>query len=148
MSRVTRRKILKACSFSYPRCMKKKMTRADLTEAMFFAAPPNLYGTAFAGKDEGLTGRFMEIVRANGGDMFDENWKPIFNSEAGVAAVQWFKDLYDAGAVPAGTVNYTWDDIGQAMAAGQLAVDLDWTGWAGFFSDDFPNASRVSSATV
>jgi multiple sugar transport system substrate-binding protein len=111
-------------------------------QAIFFADPPNLYGTAFAGKDEGLTGRFMEIVRANGGDMFDENWKPIFNSEAGVAAVQWFKDLYDAGAVPAGTVNYTWDDIGQAMAAGQLAVDLDWPGWAGFFSD--PAASKVA----
>ena len=111
-------------------------------QAIFFAAPPDLYGTAFAGKDEGLTGRFMEILRANGGDMFDENWKPIFNSPEGVAAVQWFKDLYDAKAVPAGTVNYTWDDIGQAMAAGQLAVDLDWPGWAGFFSD--PASSKVA----
>ncbi len=112
-------------------------------QIIFFAAPPDLYGTAFAGKDEGLTGRFMEIVRANGGDMFDENWKPIFNSEAGVAAVQWFKDIYDAKAVPVGTVNYTWDDIGQAMAAGQLAVDLDWPGWAGFFSD--PASSKVAN---
>jgi multiple sugar transport system substrate-binding protein len=112
-------------------------------QVIFFADPPNLYGTAFAGKDEGLTGRFMEIVRANGGDMFDENWKPIFNSEAGVAAVQWFKDIYDAKAVPAGTVNYTWDDIGQAMAAGQLAIDLDWPGFAGFYSD--PNSSKIAS---
>ena len=111
-------------------------------QAIFFADPPNIYGTAFAGKDEGLTGRFMELLRANGGDVFDENWKPIFNSEAGVAAVQWFKDLYDAKAVPAGTVNYTWDDIGQAMAAGQLAIDLDWPGFAGFFAD--PAASKIS----
>jgi multiple sugar transport system substrate-binding protein len=111
-------------------------------QVIFFADPPNLYGTAFAGKDEGLTGRFMEILRANGGDMFDENWQPIFNSEAGVAAVQWFKDIYDAKAVPAGTVNYTWDDIGQAMAAGQLALDLDWPGFAGFYSD--PSASKIS----
>lgn len=111
-------------------------------QVIFFADPPNLYGTAFAGKDEGLTGRFMEILRANGGDMFDENWKPIFNSEAGLAAVQWFKDIYDAGAVPAGTVNYTWDDIGQAMAAGQLALDLDWPGFAGFYAD--PTASKIS----
>jgi multiple sugar transport system substrate-binding protein len=111
-------------------------------QVIFFAAPPDLYGTAFAGKDEGMTGRFMEILRANGGDVFDENWKPIFNSEAGVAAVQWFKDIYDAKAVPAGTVNYTWDDIGQAMAAGQLALDLDWPGFAGFYSD--PAASKIS----
>lgn len=111
-------------------------------QVIFFADPPNLYGTAFAGKDEGLTGRFMEILRANGGDIFDENWKPIFNSSEGVAAVQWFKDIYDAKAVPAGTVNYTWDDIGQAMAAGQLALDLDWPGFAGFYSD--PSASTIA----
>jgi multiple sugar transport system substrate-binding protein len=122
----------------------RKSTASDLAppetfedfkhQVIFFANPPDLYGTAFAGKDEGMTGRFMEILRANGGDVFDENWKPIFNSEAGVAAVQWFKDIYDAKAVPAGTVNYTWDDIGQAMAAGQLAIDLDWPGFAGFYS--------------
>ncbi|GGF44171.1 sugar ABC transporter substrate-binding protein [Youhaiella tibetensis] len=111
-------------------------------QIIFFADPPNLYGTAFAGKDEGMSGRFMEILRANGGDIFDENNKPIFNSEAGVAAVQWFKDIYDAKAVPAGTVNYTWDDIGQAMAAGQLAVDLDWPGFAGFYSD--PASSKIA----
>ena len=102
----------------------------------------NLYGTAFAGKDEGMTGRFMEIVRANGGDMFDENWKPIFNSQAGVDALQWFIDIYNAKAVPAGTVNYTWDDIGQAFAAGTLAVDLDWPGFAAFYND--PAKSKVA----
>ncbi|HEV7277338.1 MAG TPA: sugar ABC transporter substrate-binding protein [Devosiaceae bacterium] len=111
-------------------------------QVIFFADPPNLYGTAFAGKDEGMSGRFMEILRANGGDMFDENWRPIFNSPEGVDALQWFVDIYEAGAVPAGTVNYTWDDIGQAFAAGQLALDLDWPGFAGFYAD--PEASAVS----
>lgn len=111
-------------------------------QVIFFADPPNLYGTAFAGKDEGMSGRFMEILRANGGDMFDENWRPVFNSPEGVAALQWFIDIYEAGAVPAGTVNYTWDDIGQAFAAGQLALDLDWPGFAGFYAD--PEASTVS----
>ncbi len=111
-------------------------------QVIFFADPPNLYGTAFAGKDEGMSGRFMEILRANGGDLFDENWRPIFNSPEGVAALQWFIDIYEAGAVPAGTVNYTWDDIGQAMAAGQLALDLDWPGFAGFYSD--PASSQIA----
>ncbi|MGV8831815.1 MAG: ABC transporter substrate-binding protein [Devosia sp.] len=111
-------------------------------QIIFFADAPNLYGTAFAGKDEGMSGRFMEILRANGGDLFDADWNPTFNSAAGVEALNWFKDIYDAGAVPAGTVNYTWDDIGQAMAAGQLAVDLDWPGFAGFYSD--PSASKIS----
>lgn len=112
-------------------------------QIIFFANPPNLYGTAFAGKDEGATGRFMEIVRANGGDMFDKNWKPTFNSPAGQAALQWFVDIYKAKAVPAGTVNYGWDEIGQAMAAGQLAVDLDWPGFAGFYLD--PTKSKIAN---
>ncbi|TPW27494.1 sugar ABC transporter substrate-binding protein [Martelella alba] len=111
-------------------------------QIIFFADPPNLYGTAFAGKDEGMSGRFMEILRANGGDIFDENLKPIFNSQAGVDALNWFIDIYKAGAVPAGTVNYTWDDIGQAMAAGQLAIDLDWPGFAAYFSD--PSSSKIA----
>lgn len=111
-------------------------------QIIFFANPPNLYGTAFAGKDEGMTGRFMEIVRANGGDMFDANWNPTFNSQAGIDALQWFVDIYNAKAVPAGTVNYTWDDIGQAFAAGTLAVDLDWPGFAAFYND--PAKSKVA----
>ncbi|WP_152047801.1 ABC transporter substrate-binding protein [Aureimonas psammosilenae] len=105
------------------------------SQAIFLSSPPNLYGTAFPGKDEGMTGRFMELVRANGGDMFDENWNPTFNGPEGVAAVQWFVDLYKAKAVPAGTVNYTWDDIGQAFAAGTMAIDLDWPGFAAFYNN-------------
>lgn len=111
-------------------------------QVIFFADPPNLYGTAFAGKDEGASGRFMEILRANGGDLFDEDWNPIFNSPEGVAALQWFIDIYQAGAVPAGTVNYTWDDIGAMMAAGQLALDLDWPGFAAFYAD--PDSSKIA----
>jgi len=111
-------------------------------QIVFFADPPNLFGTAFTGKDEGMSGRFMEILRANGGDLFDNNWNPTFNSPEGVAALQWFVDIYRAGAVPAGTVNYTFDEIGQAMAAGQLAIDLDWPGFAGFYSD--PASSKIA----
>lgn len=111
-------------------------------QAIFFSNPPNLYGTVFAGKDEGMTGRFMEIVRANGGDMFDAKWNPTFNSQAGVDALNWFVDLYNAKAVPAGTVNYTWDDIGQGFAAGTVAIDLDWPGWAAFFND--PKTSKLA----
>ncbi len=71
-------------------------------QAMFFAAPPDFYGFQFVGKDEAVTGRFYEILTANGGSSFDDEMRPAFNSEAGVAALQFFVDLYEAGAVPAG----------------------------------------------
>ncbi len=111
-------------------------------QAIFFADAPNFYGTQYVGKDEAITGRFYEMLVANGGQLFDENWEPTFNSEAGVKAVQWFKDLYDAKAVPAGVLNYLWDDTGLGFASGTVALNLDWAGWASFFND--PANSKVA----
>ncbi len=111
-------------------------------QAMFFAAPPNMYGTQYAGKDEAINGRFYELVVANGGKMFNDDFTPAFNSPAGKEALQWFVDLYKAGAVPPGTTNYLWDDLGNGFASGTIALNLDWPGWSGFFND--PAASKVS----
>jgi multiple sugar transport system substrate-binding protein len=111
-------------------------------QAIFFADPPNFYGTQYAGKDEAIVGRFYEMVVAEGGNYLDESNKPIFNSEAGQRALQWFVDLYQAKAVPAGTTSYVWDDLGQGFASGTIALNLDWPGWAGFFND--PESSKAA----
>ncbi|WP_424987042.1 ABC transporter substrate-binding protein [Microbulbifer sp. S227A] len=111
-------------------------------QAIFFADPPNFYGTQYAGKDEAIVGRFYEMVVAEGGNYLDEDKKPIFNSEAGQRALQWFVDLYAAKAVPAGTTSYVWDDLGQGFASGTVALNLDWPGWAGFFND--PESSKAA----
>ena len=104
-------------------------------QAEFFAAPPDFYGTQFAGKEEAINGRFYEMLVAEGGEYLDKDGKPAFNSEAGVRALDWFVNLYKAKAVPAGTTNYLWDDLGQGFASGTIALNLDWPGWAGFFND-------------
>ncbi|ETA50016.2 ABC transporter substrate-binding protein [Ponticoccus alexandrii] len=104
-------------------------------QAIFFADPPNFYGTQYAGKDEAIVGRFYELVVANGGALFNDDFSPAFNSDAGRESLQWFVDLYDSGAVPAGTTNYLWDDLGNGFASGTIALNLDWPGWAGFFND-------------
>ncbi len=111
-------------------------------QAVFFADPPNFYGTQYAGKDEAIVGRFYELVVANGGALFNDDFSPAFNSDAGKQSLQWFVDLYAAGAVPAGTTNYLWDDLGNGFASGTVALNLDWPGWAGFFND--PAASKVA----
>lgn len=111
-------------------------------QAIFFANPPDFYGTQFVGKDEAITGRFYEMLVAEGGAMFDDSWHPIFNSEAGVRALQWFVDLYEAKAVPAGVPNYLWDDTGLGFASGTVAYSLDWAGWGAFFND--PANSKVA----
>lgn len=111
-------------------------------QAMFFARAPDFYGTQYVGKDEAITGRFYEMLVANGGALFDDAWNPTFNSAAGVKSVMWFKELYDAQAVPAGVLNYLWDDTGAGFASGSVALNLDWAGWAAYFND--PSASAVA----
>ncbi|RID91098.1 sugar ABC transporter substrate-binding protein [Gemmobacter lutimaris] len=104
-------------------------------QAEFFSNPPNFYGTQYAGKDEAIVGRFYEMVVADGGKLFNDDFSPAFNSDAGKQALQWFVDLYKAGAVPPGTTNYLWDDLGNGFASGTIGLNLDWPGWAGFFND-------------
>ncbi|WBU52819.1 sugar ABC transporter substrate-binding protein [Paracoccus sp. SCSIO 75233] len=111
-------------------------------QAKFFANPPDFYGTQYAGKEEAIAGRFYEILKANGGEFLDADGAPAFNSEAGVAALQWFVDLYEAKAVPNGVPNYLWDDLGQGFASGTVAINHDWPGWMGFFND--PESSKIA----
>ena len=111
-------------------------------QAAFFANPPDFYGTQYAGKEEAINGRFYEMLVAEGGEYLDADGKPAFNSEAGVRALDWFVNLYKAKAVPVGTTNYLWDDLGQGFASGTIALNLDWPGWASFFND--PGASKVA----
>ena len=111
-------------------------------QAIFFADPPNFYGTQYAGKDEAIVGRFYELVVAEGGNYLDEDNRPIFNSDAGQRALAWFVDLYEAKAVPAGTTSYVWDDLGAGFASGTVALNLDWPGWAGYFND--PESSKAA----
>ena len=111
-------------------------------QAEFFAAPPNFYGTQFAGKEEAINGRFYEMLVAEGGEYLDKDGRPAFNSEAGVRALDWFVKLYKDKAVPPGTTNYLWDDLGQGFASGSIALNLDWPGWASFFND--PKSSKVA----
>ncbi|QDY71504.1 ABC transporter substrate-binding protein [Qingshengfaniella alkalisoli] len=111
-------------------------------QAKFFANPPDFFGTQYAGKEEAINGRFYEMLVAEGGEYLDDEGRPAFNSESGVRALQWFVDLYQAKAVPAGVPNYLWDDLGQGFASGTVALNLDWPGWAAFFND--PESSKVA----
>ena len=120
----------------------RHLGRGDASRPSSSPAPPDFYGTQFAGKEEAINGRFYEMLVAEGGEYLDKDGKPAFNSDAGVRALDWFVNLYKAKAVPAGTTNYLWDDLGQGFASGTVAINLDWPGWAGFFND--PKSSKVA----
>jgi multiple sugar transport system substrate-binding protein len=111
-------------------------------QAIFLSNPPNFYGTQFAGKEEAINGRFYEMLVAEGGEYLDSKGRPAFNSDAGVRALNWFVDLYKAKAVPPGTTNYLWDDLGNNFMSGTIAMDLDWPGYSTVFND--PKSSKVA----
>ena len=102
-----------------------------------------LYGTQFAGKEEALTGRYYEILTAEGGQFFDDKWEPVFNSPAGVKTAQMFQDLYKAGAMPPGMTNFVWEDVAKNFANGTIGIYNEWYGWYSFFQD--PKSSKVAN---
>jgi len=93
------------------------------------------FGTQFAGKEEALAGRFYELLVANGGNYFDENFEPSFDNEAGMMTAQWMVDLYENGLIPADTPNLLWPEVAQNFCDGKVAFYLEWYGWYSYFQD-------------
>jgi multiple sugar transport system substrate-binding protein len=127
------------------------MTEADVPEtwdqfkelAIKLTDPAKgIYGTQFAGKEEALSGRFYEVLLAEGGQLFDDKWEPVFNSPAGVKAAKMFADLYQAGAMPPGMTNFLWEDVAKNWVNGIIAMYTEWYGWYGYFQD--PANSKVA----
>mgnify|MGYP005841580587 CR=1 FL=1 len=104
--------------------------------AEFFVAQGVIqYGTQFAGKEEALSGRYYELLVANGGNYLDDSYEPIFNSEAGIATAQWMRDLYANNLIPADTPNLLWPEVAQNFCDGNVAFYLEWYGWYSYFQN-------------
>jgi multiple sugar transport system substrate-binding protein len=100
------------------------------------------YGTQFAGKEEALAGRFYELLVANGGNYFDDEFEPIFNSDAGKMTAEWMRELYEKGAIPSDTPNLLWPEVAQNFCDDKVAFYLEWYGWYGYFQD--PDSCSVA----
>jgi multiple sugar transport system substrate-binding protein len=56
-----------------------------------------------------------------GGRLYDENGHAVFNSPEGVAALKWWKDLYDGGLLGEGSLGLTWTQLREDFASGKIA---------------------------
>ena len=128
--------------YGYPLAPPETLDQMKDMAAFFVAQEAIPYGTQFAGKEEALAGRFYEVLFANGGDYFDEDLNPVFDSEAGIASAQWMRDLFEAGLMPADMTNYLWPEVAQAFCDGNVAFYLEWYGWYGYFQD--PDSCAVA----
>jgi len=89
----------------------------------------DLYGAGmYYGKNAGQN-MFVwtTMLWANGGDYFDENWKPIFNNAEGVEATQRYVDfLLKDGTAPPGAVMYSEYEGTQSLAQAESASTITW----------------------
>ena len=128
--------------YGYPLAPPETIEQMQQMAEFFVAQGAVEYGTQFAGKEEALAGRFYELLVANGGNYFDENFEPIFNSDAGQMTAQWMRDLYEAGAIPSDTPNLLWPEVAQNFCDGKVAFYLEWYGWYSYFQD--PDSCAVA----
>ena len=91
-----------------------------------------LFGTCgflFPGRDSGLFGTFYELLSSAGGELFDANLQPSFESDAGVWAVSMIADLYHVRQVtPRELPKWHYDEISASFRAGDAAMVCDWPG--------------------
>ena len=114
-----------------------KQMSLDLTKAN-----PGVFGTQFAGKEEALSGRFYEVLTAEGGNLFNDKWEPTFNEAPGVKAATMFADLYKAKAMPPDMTNFLWEDVAKQWVSGLIGMYTEWYGWYSYFQD--PKSSKVA----
>jgi multiple sugar transport system substrate-binding protein len=96
---------------------------------------PGIFGTEFAGKEEALSGRFYEVMTAEGGQLFNDKWEPTFQEAPGVKAATMFAELYAAKAMPPDMTNFLWEDVANQWANGVIGMYTEWFGWYSFFED-------------
>ncbi|MFQ6043345.1 MAG: extracellular solute-binding protein, partial [Candidatus Poribacteria bacterium] len=112
--------------------------------AEFFTRPPDLYGLApwYTKAYDGITMGFQQVMWSFGGSYGDENTykvEGILNSEAGIKALEFYKNLKPF--TPEGSVEYYWAEALDAFKKGLVAMAMDYFAFfPGLVSpDDNPN---------
>src|SRR5688572_24735358 len=95
----------------------------------------DFYGFAFPGRHSGLFGTFYEMLGMAGGDLFDENLQPIFNSEAGERALDFLYRLHSVERVtpPDLIEHWYYDEISDHFRRGDVLMIGDWPGFYGLY---------------
>jgi multiple sugar transport system substrate-binding protein len=69
---------------------------------------------------------FTALLYGNGGKFLDENGKPVFNNEQGVATLEWMKKTIDDGLTNPASAQYLEGDVLNTFNQGKAAFALNW----------------------
>ncbi len=102
-----------------------------------------VYGTAWLGvQGDASTWAWATYLFSFGGDFFDETNHPVFNSPAGVKALQFVVDMILKDKVmPPSVSNWDYDQINAAVPQGKVAMVINWPYMLGTVND--PQQSQV-----
>ena len=69
---------------------------------------------------------YYSVLWGMGGDVLDKDGKPIFNSDAGVKALDWLRDLiFSYKIVPETAISMSSNDLQQQFPQGRYGMSLD-----------------------
>jgi len=125
--------------------LKPPVTVKDyLKAAQALTDPPNMYGIALQAKQAvTTTWSWWDYLYAWGGDVFDKNWKPAFNTREGEESLQFFIDLINKYKVASpGSTTYSFDGATSAMQTGKAAMVPNW--WDQYINFQDPKKSSVA----
>lgn len=107
-----------------PKTMEELMTAAKVL------TKDGTYGIVLKGnRDQASNGYIWPMfLHSFGGEYFDANHRPIFNSQAGVEATDFFNELMKYA--PPGAVNMGWNEVQVALQQGQAAMSIDASNFA------------------
>lgn len=97
---------------------------AELVKKAGEKAHANFLGFVIGLSDGSNAASFMEsfvpLIRSAGGDLFDQNGKAVFNSDAGVKVLEFLKELVANNAMTNAALSLTVDDIIDGFKAGTI----------------------------
>jgi multiple sugar transport system substrate-binding protein len=102
--------------------------------------PPQSYGYVFRGvKGNSIVASWFPVFRSQGGRIFDNNWKVIWNNAAGKRATEFFVHTLKSIAPP-GIVEYDSVQEGAAILGGKALSIVQYSGNA--IKSDDPKQSK------
>jgi multiple sugar transport system substrate-binding protein len=104
-------------------------TWRDLADVATNHSRESVSGFLFPGRDSGLFGTFYELLVGAGGQLFDDELRPAFDSPAGVWAAAFLADLHAVRHVtPRALPEWHYDEISAEFRSGRAAMVCDWPG--------------------
>lgn len=102
--------------------------------ARYFTRPEEgLYGTVFAGYPDGhnTVYDFCLQLWSRGGELFDGNGRMLLDSSAARDALEFYRSMFhDVSAIHPDSAEYDSVKSGLAFAAGEVAMMVNWFGFA------------------